>query len=67
MEQYLPINLNDYIVQYIELDEVEQENSNKLKVYVIAYPEKMARGYYDILKVLKLKPVSLDVAFNSIY
>ncbi len=66
MEQYLPINLNDYIVQYIELEEIERENSNKVKVYVIAYPEKMARGYYELLKVLKLKPVSLDVAFNSL-
>lgn len=66
MEQYLPINLNDYIVQYIEQDEIKQDDNIKIKVYVIAYPEKMARGYYDLLKSLKLKPVSLDVTFNSL-
>ncbi|HCW53496.1 MAG TPA: pilus assembly protein PilM, partial [Clostridium sp.] len=56
IQQYLPINLDDYVIQTSILEETED---NKLDVRVIAYPEKMARSYYDILKELNLKPYAL--------
>ena len=63
IQQYLPINLDDYVIQTSILEETED---NKLDVRVIAYPEKMARSYYDILKELNLKPYALDVNYNSL-
>lgn len=66
IQQYLPINLDDYILQFIILEELEDESGQKLKVNVIAYPDKIARGYYDLINSLGLTPYVLDVTYNSI-
>ncbi|MBU5317384.1 pilus assembly protein PilM [Clostridium bornimense] len=66
IQEYLPINLNNYIVQYIELGEEEVDGKEKIKVNVIAYPEKVARTYYEFIKNLGLKPYALDTTFNSL-
>lgn len=63
IQQYLPINLDDYVIQTSILGESED---NKFDVRVIAYPEKIARSYYEILKELNLKPYALDVNYNSL-
>lgn len=66
IQEYLPINLNNYIVQYIELGEEEVDGKEKIKVNVIAYSEKVARTYYEFIKNLGLKPYALDTTFNSL-
>ena len=66
IQQYLPINLEDYILQGKILAEKEVDGTKKLEVRVIAYPEKIARGYYNLLLKLGLKPDALDVNYNSV-
>lgn len=67
MEQYLPIAYDDYIMQYIMLDKIKNENSEeKQRVRVIVYPKEMAKKYYDLAIDLKLYPKALDVQSNSI-
>ncbi len=66
IQQYLPINLQDYILQVTILNEEEINETKKLNVRVIAYPEKIARGYYELLLKLNLKPYALDVNYNAI-
>ncbi|NME83050.1 type IV pilus assembly protein PilM [Clostridium sp. SM-530-WT-3G] len=67
IQQYLPINLDDYILQVTTLNEEKSsEGLDKLNVRVIAYPNKMARAYYNLLKNLNLKPYALDVNYNAI-
>ncbi|NRT91529.1 pilus assembly protein PilM [Clostridium beijerinckii] len=66
IQQYLPINLEDYILQVQILSEEEINESRKINVRVIAYPDKIARGYYDLLIKLDLKPYALDVNYNAI-
>lgn len=66
IQQYLPINLEDYILQVQILNEEEINEVKRLSIRVIAYPEKIARGYYDILNKLNLKPYALDVNYNAI-
>ncbi|BCZ45240.1 hypothetical protein psyc5s11_13070 [Clostridium gelidum] len=66
IQQYLPINLDDYVLQMNILGEEEFEGSQKLNVRAIAYPEKMARGYYELLQALNLKPYALDVNYNAL-
>lgn len=66
IQQYLPINLEDYILQVTMLDEQGVIESDKLNVRVIAYPEKIARGYYNLLLKLNLKPYALDVNYNAV-
>lgn len=64
IQQYLPINLDDYVFQVTKLG--EDEENNKLNVRVIAYPDKIARGYYDMLRDMELKPYALDVNYNAL-
>lgn len=66
IQQYLPINLDDYVLQTNILGEEELQGNQKLNVRAIAYPEKMARGYYELLEGLNLKPYALDVNYNAL-
>lgn len=66
ISRYLPINLNDCIVQTLMIDEIEVDGLEKLKVYAICYPEKIARSYFELINELNLKPYTLDIKFNSL-
>ena len=66
IQQYLPINLDDYVIQFIILDEIVDDNGMKLKINVTAFPERMALAYYDVINSLELNPYSLDVTYNAI-
>ena len=66
IEQYLPIKLDDYIIQYTVLDKVLEADGEKYKVNVVSYPKVTAEGYYDLLTELDLTPLALDVNFNSL-
>lgn len=66
IQQYLPINLDDYILQGTLINEQETDETTKVNIRVIAYPEKVARGYYNLLLKLQLKPYALDVNYNAI-
>ncbi|AOR24627.1 pilus assembly protein PilM [Clostridium taeniosporum] len=66
IQQYLPINLDDYVLQMTMIGEEFSDDGKKLEVRAIAYPEKMARGYYDLLIALNLKPLALDVNYNAL-
>lgn len=66
IQQYLPINLDDYIIQFIILDEIVDDAGVKLKINVTSFPEKMAFEYYSIVNSLELRPYALDVTYNSV-
>lgn len=66
IEQFLPIKLEDYIIQYVVLDKIADAEGPKLKVNVVAYPIVIAKSYFDLLTDLELNPVVLDVNFNAL-
>ncbi|MBN1036740.1 pilus assembly protein PilM [Clostridium botulinum] len=66
IQQYLPINLDDYVLQMTKIGEEFSDEGKKLEIRAIAYPEKMAKGYYDLLMDLNLKPFALDVNYNAL-
>lgn len=67
IQQYLPINLDDYVIQVKVLEEEKtDEGLDKMNVRVTAYPDKMARQYFNLLKKLELKPYALDVNYNAV-
>lgn len=66
IQQYLPINLDDYILQTTILNEENIGGIDKYNIRVIAYPEKIAHGYYNLLIRLNLKPFVLDVNYNAV-
>nr|WP_286674127.1 pilus assembly protein PilM [Clostridium sp. ZBS13] len=66
IQQYLPINLDYYVLQMTKIGEEFSDEGKKLEIRAIAYPEKMAKGYYDLLMALNLKPFALDVNYNAL-
>ena len=66
IQQFLPINMSDYLIQYVVLDEVVINEEKKLKLNVITFPEKIALSYYELLKKCQLKPYALDLSYNAI-
>ncbi|MGN2368702.1 pilus assembly protein PilM [Clostridium cagae] len=66
IQQYLPINLDNYVLQMTKIGEEFSDEGKKLEIRAIAYPEKMAKGYYDLLMALNLKPFALDVNYNAL-
>lgn len=66
IQQYLPINMDDYIIQYNVLETFKVEGQEKLKTLVVTYPEKMANNYYKLLSEVNLKPLALDITYNSL-
>lgn len=63
---YIPIDPEDYIVQYIN-EGVFMENGNeKLKLFIVAMPKTIAEGHFNLLRDLDLKPRILDFKSNAI-
>ncbi len=63
IEQYLPIDLNEYIIEYKAL---EEKKDTKTKILIAAIPKTIAEDYLTILKSTDLVPSSLDINSNSI-
>lgn len=63
IEQYLPIDLNEYIVEYKVL---EEEKDHKTKMLIAAIPKTIVDSYLSILLSMGLIPNSLDINSNSI-
>lgn len=66
LEQYLPIMLNDYIVEFKILEELLENDIKKLRVLVAALPKTIVQEYIDLTYKLKLTPIALDIHSNSI-
>jgi type IV pilus assembly protein PilM len=66
IQQYLPINMDDYVVQYNILEEFKQEDLTKYRVLVVTYPHRLTKQHYELLTSIGLKANVLDVTFNSI-
>lgn len=60
LQQYLPINLDDYEVRFLLSDESNDE-TGKRRVFVSAYPERMLRSYYQMLQQADLHPYGLEL------
>lgn len=66
IKSYLPINLDEHMIDYKILGDVTEDGKEKTKVFITAVPKKIIESYVEILKDLKLKPVSVDIPANSV-
>lgn len=65
IQQYLPINLEEYMVQYNVLRDVVVDGKDKLEVLIVVYPNKMIFSYAELVKSIGGKPYALDLNYNS--
>jgi type IV pilus assembly protein PilM len=66
IQQFLCINLNNYVVQFMKLEEVIIDDVRKQKLFVIIYPKNIIDSYRNLATKLLLNPYSLDITNNSI-
>ena len=66
VEQYLPIMLDDYVVEYKIIDKFEEEDIKKCRVLVAAIPKLIVENFLKLLHEIKLKPLALDLNSNAI-
>ncbi|WP_427339171.1 type IV pilus assembly protein PilM [Caloranaerobacter sp. DY30410] len=66
IEQYLPIMLSDYLIDYKVLEEFEEDNVKKVRILVVIAPKVLVEKYLKLIRELKLKPYALDINSNAI-
>lgn len=68
LRQYLPINLEDYQIQFTDAGRFEENGVKKIKILVMVYPIALIKRYLSVIKEMnaKLRPCSLDVSNNSL-
>ncbi|NLT93960.1 MAG: pilus assembly protein PilM [Clostridia bacterium] len=66
IEQYLPENFSDYIVDHRVLGEYAEGKGKILKVLVAAVPNGIVDGYLELMDALNLKTEIIDFHGNSV-
>lgn len=65
IEQYLPIVMDEYDIEYKLLEEYEEEGVKKARVMVGVVPKNLVQSYLELAKSLRMTPYILDVNSNS--
>ena len=66
LEDYIPINPEDYVVKYISLGSRMEEGIEKLSVMLIGIPRNLIQSHLTLLKNVNLKPAVMDYHGNAI-
>lgn len=64
--QYLPIDINAYVIQHKVVDEVESENGLKIKVLLGAVPREMVEKHFLLIRSCGLNPLFMDLNSNAV-
>jgi len=66
LEDYIPIDPNNYIIQFKIIEEFIDGDVNRLNILLVAIPRDMVEEHFELLKSLSLNPMVLDYQPNSI-
>ncbi|NLJ78712.1 MAG: pilus assembly protein PilM [Tissierellia bacterium] len=66
LEDYIPIDPDDYVIQFEIVEEFFEDDVEKLNILVVAIPKDMVKEHFELLQNLDLNPVILDYQPNSI-
>lgn len=66
LQRYLPLNMDNYIVQYNIQEKIKEDGVDKLRIFAIIYPTKLSKEYMALIKNAKLKPNALDINYNAL-
>lgn len=64
--QQLPIEMEQYVVEYRILEEFMEDNAKKTRVFVAAVPKTMAQSFFSFTRTVGLTPVSMNINSNSL-
>ncbi|MCE5301455.1 MAG: type IV pilus assembly protein PilM [Spirochaetia bacterium] len=60
-EQYIPLGMDQIVLDYKVLMELEEENQKKLEVLLVAVKNDTMNGHLEILKASGVEPVCIDI------
>lgn len=66
LEDFIPVNVEEYVVNYLNLGPILYEGLDKIKLMIICVPKTIVEPHLNLFKNLGLKPVILDYRGNSI-
>ena len=66
LSQYMPINLEQYILQYKIQKIIENENGKSMNLNIVLFPQNISSLYKTLIKDIGSKPLLLDTSFNCI-
>ncbi len=66
MDEYLPIDIENYVVQYRDMGNFESDGLVKQNILLIAIPKEVIKSHFKLLKDLELRPTVLDFQSNSV-
>lgn len=64
--QYLPIDINSYVLQYKIAREFEEDNVKKYELFVVALAKDIVGTIYNTLVDIGLEPYALDIHSNAV-
>lgn len=62
---YLPINVEDYAVQYVSQGNIFDGDAEKIKILLLAIPKEIISSHLSLLKSIGLRPEVLDHQGNA--
>lgn len=66
IQQYLPIELNQYVIQHRVVGDLIEGGTKFTNVLVAALPKEIVESHLNLLELAGLKPVAMDINSNSI-
>lgn len=66
LDEYLPIDPKDYIVQYKTIGKFIEDGTDKINVLLIAVPKEIVEAHFQLISELELKPLVLDYQSDSL-
>ncbi len=64
-EQYFPVNLDSYKVDFKVIEEITVDKSTQYKILVVAIPASIIERYIELIEACGLTPIKLDFLGNS--
>ncbi|MBR1932037.1 MAG: pilus assembly protein PilM [Lachnospiraceae bacterium] len=65
-EEYFPVDLSDYRIAHTVLGVLGQGKERSYKVLVMAVPETLLQGYFDVARMLGMEIAAIDYMGNSL-
>lgn len=66
LEEYIPINPEEYVVKFIKLGSIYEDDTEKVNLLLIGIPNHIVESHFNLLKNVNLKPIYLDYQGNAI-
>lgn len=67
VEEYFPMDISEHAITYSILEKLSIEDGKKLRLQVLATPDNMVQGYYELAKLLGYEVETIDYMGNSAY